>query len=64
MLYHYALLNREQLDRITRLEKELGITLVAFQAQDVPFAKLRPDQMAQVQQLEEELQLSLLAVSG
>jgi len=63
MLYHYAMLTAEQLRRVTAVEKELGITLVAFQAQDVPFARLSPDQMTRVQQLEAEMGLSLLAVA-
>jgi hypothetical protein len=63
MLYHYAMLTADQLRRVTALERELGTTLVAFQSQDVPFAKLSPDQMKRIQELEAETGLSLLAVA-
>jgi uncharacterized protein YbaP (TraB family) len=64
MLYHYALLNAEQMKTLTGLEQELGKTLVAFQGQDIPPDQLTPEQLKRIEQVESEMGLSLVAVAS
>jgi hypothetical protein len=55
-----ATLDEDGLERLRKLEQELGSVIVAYQA-DSPFAPLSEDQLQRLKALEQELGVVLLA---
>ena len=60
----YSNLEESTLQRINDLEKNLGITLLAFSCDQLKTASLDPEQLKQLQSAESELGISLIAVNS
>jgi hypothetical protein len=56
----YAKLKSDDLNKIQKLEKELGKVILANEP-DSPYADLKPEELEKVRQLEKELNVVLLA---
>ena len=56
----YAKLNKDDLNKLQTLEKEIGKVILAYEP-DSPYAELSEDQIRRLQQLEKELGVILLA---
>lgn len=57
-----AALDEKKLEEIRRLEKELGMPLLAFQNIDVQPADVDAEKLAKIHQLEQKLGVSLVAI--
>jgi hypothetical protein len=55
-------LDDEEIARIKALEKDTGLTLVAFACHPLEPASATPDQVGAIKELEEELGMALVAV--
>jgi hypothetical protein len=55
-------LDEESLARIKALEKDTGLTLVAFACHPLEPATATPEQVGAIKELEEELGMALIAV--
>lgn len=55
----YASLSPEQVEKIKQHEKELGVTLLAYQKPT--YARLKGEDLKRVRDLEQDLGLSLIA---
>ncbi len=62
MLCNIAKLEKDKLEAIQKLEKELGKTLVAFSCHDVKPAQLSDVQLSKIKTAEQKLGLALVAV--
>ena len=60
MVWLYSHLDSKALARLQLAEKELGITLLAFEDQALPMAQLDDAQLNRVQELEKDLGVVLL----
>lgn len=56
----YARLNKDAIDRVQNLEKEIGKIVIAFEPESI-YAELSEDQLKKVQQVEKELGILLIA---
>ena len=57
-------LGDDQLAQIDALEKELGVTLLAFSCHSLDAASIDEDQLGRVKDLEDKLGVSLVAVAA
>ena len=57
-------LDRQQLDRIGALEKELGVPVLAFACHSAEPAVIGGGQVDKIREVERELGVSLVAVKG
>ena len=58
----YARLNKDDLNKVQSLEKEIGKIVLAIEPdRESPYADLNKEQLQKVQQLEKELGVVLLA---
>ena len=64
MLCSISNLDKEKIDAVQKLEKELGKTLIAFSCHDIKTAELDASTLQRIQEVEKELSLSLVAVSA
>ncbi len=55
----YATMSPEQVEQVKKFEKELGVTLLAYQKPT--YARLKDEDLKRVRDLEKELGLSLVA---
>ncbi|NLB01609.1 MAG: hypothetical protein GX837_11760 [Methanomicrobiales archaeon] len=55
----YATLSSEQVEKVKQHEKELGITLLAYQKPT--YARLKDEDLKRIRDLEQDLGLSLVA---
>ena len=62
MLCNLSNLNDKDIEQVKKLEKELGITVLAFSCHEAEPAMLDKDVLDKVQAAEKELGLSLVAV--
>jgi triosephosphate isomerase len=58
--YTYAELDKQALEKVQKLETELGSYLIAFEPKNA-IAKLTDAQIAQLEKLEKELKVMLIA---
>jgi len=64
MLCSLTKLGDDQLAQIGALEKELGVTLLAFSCHTMDPAAIDDGQLGRVKELEEQLGVSLVAVAA
>ena len=64
MLCSLSKLRDEELGQIGDLEKELGVTLLAFSCHAADPASISDDQLAKIHELEKTLGISLVAVAA
>lgn len=63
MLCSYSHLEKDKIEQIKSLEKEIGKTMLAISCQAVQPSPLTPDQLAKIKALEESTGLVLVAVN-
>lgn len=62
MIYSLAKLTKKKLGSIQKLEKELGVQILAFSGYDIDVAKLSKEQLSRLKALEKELGVAAVAV--
>ncbi len=62
MLCSYASMEKEHLDNLQGLEKDIGAVLLAFSCKAVKPAQLTPEQLEKIKNLEKELGVVIVAV--
>lgn len=62
MLCTFAQLDREKVEAIQSLEKELGKTIIAFSCKDISVSPLKDSEIARIRETEKRLGLALVAV--
>lgn len=63
MVWSFSKLDDDSIKAINDLEKNLGITLLAFSDTNIKAANLSDDKLKQIQDLEDKLGMSLVAVT-
>jgi len=58
----YPSLDKEKLDSLQHLEKELGRTFLAYSCQQMEPAQLKPEELARIQSLEKDLGVVIVAL--
>lgn len=56
----YARLNKDQINKLQELEKEIGKVVIAYEPA-TPYANLSEEQLKQLQQIEQDLGVTLVA---
>ena len=64
MLCSLSSLEKEKINAIQNLEKELGKTVLAFSCHTIKTAQLSAAELQKIQSLEKELSLSIVAVDA
>ncbi len=62
MICSYAAMDKEKLEGLKALEKELGSILLAFSCKEVTPAKLSSEQLEKIKNLEKELGMVIVAI--
>ncbi len=62
MICSYAAMEKEKLDSLQNLEKDLGAILLAFSCKVVKPAQLSSEQLEKIKELEKELGVVIVAI--
>lgn len=62
ILCSFSKIGKGELEEVQSLEKELGISLLAFSCPEMKFAKLSEEQLKKVEELEKKLGVVLISV--